>query len=384
MEFRLGIQVPLRAIMNTREAYLALHLLDQVGPIRLRRLIEVFGCPQAVLKAPIQSLTRVHGLGPETAQIIADWENRVDLGGELERIRAWPCEWITQEDAQYPPSLREIYDPPAGLYVRGTLHPQDHLGIAVVGSRRASAYGLESARRLCIQLARAQVTVVSGGARGIDTVAHRGAMVAKGRTVAVLGSGLDHLYPAENSGLFDCIADQGALITPFPFGYRASRHSFPSRNRIVAGMSLGTVVVEAGRSSGALITAHQALDYGRLVFAVPGRIDALTSRGCHALIKQGAKLIEQCEDVLSEFEYLHPAKVLPEVTQPTISQPATLEPDETQLLEKLQGQELSVECLINQTGLPASRVSTLMMGLEMKQWVRRLPGHRYQRTEPPV
>ena len=194
--------------MNSKEAYLALHLLDHVGPVRLRRLLEVFGRPEAILAASMSQLRQVHGLGEETARSICDWENRVDLVGELQRIQQHPCQWITLEDANYPQALREIYDPPAVLYVQGSIEPCDHLGLAMVGSRRASAYGLESARRLAIQMARAQVSVISGGARGVDGASHQGAMQAGGRTLAVLGSGLDCLYPQTARGLVpsDCRA----------------------------------------------------------------------------------------------------------------------------------------------------------------------------------
>ena len=364
--------------MNSKEAYLALHLLDHVGPVRLRRLLEVFGRPEAILAASMSQLRQVHGLGEETARSICDWENRVDLVGELQRIQQHPCQWITLEDANYPQALREIYDPPAVLYVQGSIEPCDHLGLAMVGSRRASAYGLESARRLAIQMARAQVSVISGGARGVDGASHQGAMQAGGRTLAVLGSGLDCLYPRQHVGLFHRIAEHGALITSFPFGRHATRQSFPMRNRIVAGMSLGVIVVEAGSSSGALITAHQALDYGRLVFALPGRIDALNSKGCHALIKQGAKLTEHAEDVLSEFEYLFPASRSGHKGSPNGKQKVEMTSEQRQLMLHLQGQELTVDALIEACGLPVSQVSMLLSELEMKQWVKRLPGHQYQ------
>ena len=370
-----------KSTMTSTEAYIALNMIGKVGPVRLRHLLGYFENPESILKASSDQLLRVEGIGRDTAACLSDWENQVDLVAELNRIQEYGCSVVTQQDPLYPPSLREIYDPPMVLYLRGLLEERDHHGIAMVGSRMTTSYGLESARRLAYQIAQAGVTVVSGGARGIDTAAHLGCLRAGGRTIAVIGSGLDIIYPSENIGLFDQIAEQGVVMTQFPFRRKADRQTFPIRNRIVAGMTLGTMVVEANRTSGALITANMAVDYGRQVFALPGRIDSPRSKGCHALIKNGAKLCESAEDILSEFEYLFPPSITPEnednVTPPSIP----LSDEETILWKLLEATETHMDVLIRGSQLSAAKVSVVLMGMEMKRLVKRLPGQMYQRWD---
>jgi len=293
--------------MDAREALVVLNLVEHVGPVRVRQLLEHFGDAPAVLRATKSQLLHVRGIGDETADAICNWEKSVDLAGELKRIAEFGCHVLIQADPDYPPLLREIYDPPIVLYVKGALTAKDKNSVAMVGSRMTTHYGIEVARKLAYQLAYTGVTVVSGGARGIDTAAHQGALSGKGRTVCVLGTGINIVFPPENRELFERIAANGAVITQYPFNRNADKQSFAIRNRIVAGMTLGTVVVEANLTSGALITANFATEYGRQVFAVPGRIDSPRSKGCHELIKKGAKLCEGIEDILSEFEYLFPA-----------------------------------------------------------------------------
>src|SRR5213595_1656340 len=292
--------------MDPGESLVALNMIEHVGPVRVRQLLEHFGDAPAILRASKPQLLQVRGIGEETAEAIANWEKSVDLSNELKRIQEYGCHILTPTDADYPGLLRQIYDPPIVLYVKGRLTARDKNAVAMVGSRLTTHYGLETARKLAYQLAYVGVTVVSGGARGIDTAAHQGALSAKGRTVAVLGTGINIIFPPENVELFERIAAHGAVMTQFPFNRKADKQSFPIRNRIVAGMSLGTVVVEANFTSGALITAGMAIDNGRQLFAVPGRIDSPQSKGCHDLIKKGAKLCEGAEDIVSEFEYLFP------------------------------------------------------------------------------
>ena len=295
--------------MDSREALVALNLIEGVGPVRVRQLLECFGEPAAILGASRQQLLRVHGIGEEMAEAIANWEKTIDLNAELKRIRSSAAALSTQTDPEYPQLLRQIYDPPLVLYVKGELLPKDKNSVAMVGSRMTTHYGLEVARKLAYQLAYLGVTVVSGGARGIDTAAHQGALTAKGRTIAVLGTGHQHgLSRRRTRSSSNGSPPMGRVITQFPFNRPGDKQSFPIRNRIVAGMTLGTVVVEANLTSGALITANFANEYGRQVFAVPGRIDSPRSKGCHDLIKKGAKLCEGAEDILSEFEYLFPAE----------------------------------------------------------------------------
>jgi DNA processing protein len=361
--------------MDFREALIALNLIEGVGPVRVRSLLEHFGEAPKILAASAAQLRRVPGLGEELAGRIAGWENTVDLPGELRRIHEYGCTVLTGADEAYPALLRQIYDPPVVLYVLGTLTARDANGVAMVGSRLTTPYGLESARKLAYQLAYLGVTVVSGGARGIDTAAHQGALSAKGRTVAVLGTGINLVAPPENAELFQRIAAAGAVVTQFPFNRPADKQSFPIRNRIVAGMTLGTVVVEANLASGALITANFATDYGRQVFAVPGRIDSPRSKGCHELIKKGAKLCEGAEDVLSEFEYLFPAGNRPASPAETGVLPALeLPPNEQRAYDALTDDETAMDEVIRRSGLPASAVSVALLGLEMKKLIRQLPG----------
>jgi DNA processing protein len=252
----------------------------------------------------------------------------------------------------------------------------------MVGSRMTTHYGIEAARKLAYQLAYLGVTVVSGGARGIDTASHQGALAAKGRTIAVLGTGINLVTPPENAKLFEQIAANGALITQFPFNRPADKQSFPIRNRIVAGMTLGTVVVEANLTSGALITSNFANEYGRQVFAVPGRIDSPRSKGCHDLIKKGAKLCESVEDILSEFEYLFPPSNRPPSAGETGVLPALeLGPNEQKIYDVLDHEEISIDDVIRKSGLPSSAVSVALLSLEMKRLIRQLPGKMFVKNQ---
>ena len=361
--------------MESREALVALNLIEGVGPIRVRQLLEHFGDAPAILRASRQQLLQVRGIGDDTAASIVNWEKGINLAGELKNIADFGCHVVTQSDPEYPEMLRQIYDPPIVLYVKGTLSAKDKNSVAMVGSRMTTHYGIEVARKLAYQLAYVGVTVVSGGARGIDSAAHQGSLTAKGRTIAVLGTGINLVTPPENAELFERIVANGAVVTQFPFNRPPDKQSFPIRNRIVAGMTLGTVVVEANLSSGALITANFATEYGRQVFAVPGRIDSPRSKGCHDLIKKGAKLCEDAEDILSEFEYLFPATNRPPSAAETGVLPAIeLSPNEQKVYETLGREETGIDEAIQKSGLPSSAVSVALLSLEMKRLVRQLPG----------
>jgi DNA processing protein len=368
--------------MDPREALVALNMIDHVGPIRARQLLDHFGDGPAILNASRPHLLQVNGIGDETAESIANWEKKVDLNGELKRITDFGCHIVVQADPEYPESLRQIYDPPFVLYVKGALSARDKNSVAIVGSRMTTPYGIESARRLAYQLAYIGVTIVSGGARGIDTAAHQGALSGKGRTVVVLGTGINLVFPPENIELFERIAANGAIITQFPFNRPADKQTFPIRNRIVAGMTLGTVVVEANLTSGALITANFATEYGRQVFAVPGRIDSPRSKGCHDLIKKGAKLCESAEDILSEFEYLFPATNRPPSPGETGVLPALeLSTNEQHVYDCLNHEELNIDEVIRKSGLPSSAVSVALLSLEMKRLAKQLPGKLFVRNQ---
>ena len=278
--------------MNSTEACIALNMVAKMGPVRLRKLLEVFETPERILAAKRSELRGVEGIGNEVAEEIANWESSVDLAAELERIREFGAEVITAQSPSYPRQLREIHAPPIVLYVWGELTERDQHAIGVIGSRRKSHYGAECAKKLSYQLAYAGLTVISGLARGIDTAAHQGAIAAKGRTIAVIGSGLTKLYPPENAALAEKIrSGNGAVVTEFSMTVEPDRQTFPMRNRIISGWSHGILVVEAGLNSGALITASQAIEQGRSVYAVPGHINAPTAHGSNRLIQQGAKLV---------------------------------------------------------------------------------------------
>lgn len=368
--------------MDSREAFVALNMIQGIGPVRVRKLLECFGDAPSILKASPAQLMRVNGIGEELAESIANWEKNVDLSGELKRIEEFGCRIIIHQDDDYPPLLKQIYDPPIVLYVKGKILPTDKNGIAVVGSRQTTHYGQESARRLAYQLAYTGVTVISGGARGIDTAAHQGALNAKGRTICVLGTGINIIFPPENRELFERISENGAIITQFPFNYQGDKQSFAIRNRIVAGMTLGTVVVEATLTSGALITANYASEYGRLVFAVPGRIDSPRSKGCHDLIKKGAKLCEGVEDILSEFEYLFPPSNRTQLINEPSPLALELSDNEKAVITALgdDDAESSVDEIIRRSGLAASVVNVALFNLEMKRLVKQLPGKLYIRN----
>ncbi len=362
-------------LMNPREALLALNLLPEVGSVGVRRLLDQFGDAPAILRAPERALMEVERIGPKVAGLITRWEKHVDLAGELKRIRDFGCTLLTREDNLYPPLLREIYDPPIVLYVRGKLEERDRHAIAMVGTRQSTMYGREACGRLSGQLAASGITVVSGGARGIDTAAHEAALRAGGRTVAVLGTGMDIVYPAENIELFKRIAESGAVITQFPFGRRGDKQSFPIRNRIVAGMTQGTVVIEANRASGALITANLAAEYGRTVYAVPGQINSPRSAGCHGLIKDGAQLCESAEDVLAEFaNFNYSFDEQPELPLPALT------PAEQTIYNVLTHEEMQQDAIIRRSELPPAQVSVALLQLEMKKLIQQHPGRLFTRA----
>ena len=358
--------------MTETEACIALNMVPNLWPVRLRRLLERFETPEGVLRAKVGQLREVEGVGDEVSRAVASWESTVDLSGELERIREFGATVVTQESAVYPRMLREIYNPPVVLYVWGELREEDNQAIAVVGSRKTSHYGLESAKKLSYQLAFAGLTVVSGLARGIDTAAHQGALAALGRTVAVLGSGLMDLYPAENLGLAEKIAGSGAVVSEYPMTYPPTPQTFPYRNRIVAGWSSGILVVEAGVKSGAMITAGQALEHNRTVYAVPGQIDRPGSGGTNRLIQQGAKLITGAGDILDDLNLLLPPE-RPQVVR------GVLREVEEAILGVIEVTETGVDRIVEKTGLPMSKVSSTLLILEMKRRIRQLPGQQFVR-----
>ncbi len=366
--------------MREREFLVILNLVRGLGPFRIRNLIAHFGSAAEILRQPVSSLTRIEGIGSRLAGAIRNWE-KLEYREEFRLIGKLGLEVLTVFDPGYPENLKEIYDPPVVLYLRGSLVPEDKPALAVVGSRRASRYGLQAARKLSGEIAGRGFTVVSGLARGIDTEAHRGALAAGGRTVAVLGSGLANIYPGENRELAEAIAASGAVISEFPVRTVPERQNFPLRNRVVSGLSLGTVVVEAAERSGALITARLAMEQGRPVMAVPGRIDSYSARGANALIRDGAKMVSGIEDILGEFEYLFPEHRPGAPARPP-APPCreNLSPREKQVYDALEEEELDMERLLARTGLPSPSLSAALVSLELKRLIKRLPGKVFIRA----
>src|SRR5213596_2897421 len=359
--------------MNTTEACIALNMLPTVGPVRLRKLLQVFGTPERVLTAKRGELRAVEGIGGEVADQIAAWQSTLDLTAELNRIRDFGATVITQESPSYPKALREIHAPPIVLYVWGELEERDHHAIGVIGARRTTHYGVESAKKLAFQLAYAGLTVISGLARGIDTAAHQGALAAKGRTIAVIGSGLARLYPPENAALAEKIrTGNGAIVSEFSMEIEPDRQTFPMRNRIISGWSHGILVVEAGLNSGALITSAQALEQGRSVYAVPGHINAPSAMGSNRLIQQGAKLVMDASDILDDLQILLPeTKPLPEA----VARPLPpLSDEERRVYDAIDATETSIDNISVKSKLPSSIVSSTLLQLELKRLVKQLPG----------
>ncbi len=361
-----------------REARWALGLLPQLGGVGLKGLLTTFGSAVRAWEARPESLLAVRGIGPGVAQAMRRFPRARVLREDQARVAQAGVRVIVWGDAAYPARLQEIASAPPVLYLKGALESGDDAAVAIVGARHATGYGEAVARELAGALARRGLTIVSGLARGIDAAAHRGALEAGGRTLAVLGSGLDQIYPAEHRKLADQVAAQGAVMSEFPLGTAPLRLHFPRRNRIISGLSLGVVVVEAGVGSGALITAHHALEQGREVFAVPGRVHARYSEGCNRLIKAGAKLVETWEDVLSELAP-HLRRRGPRRTEAPPPPPLTAA--EKQVLDILAHEPLHIDALIVRADLPGGRVASALVGLEMKGLVRQLGGKVFERRD---
>ncbi|MCC7475114.1 MAG: DNA-protecting protein DprA [Pirellulales bacterium] len=356
-----------------------LSLVSGVGPLLRKALLERFGTPAAVLAAGKDELQAVNGIGPKTASRIVAANEEINAELELQIAADHGIDVLIEANDVYPRPLRKIHDPPGVLFRRGTSHPQDELAVAIVGTRHATRYGLAQAERLAAALARTGFTVVSGLARGIDAAAHRGAIAAGGRTIAVLASGLLEIYPPEHAELADDVANHGCLLSESPPRMIPLSGAFPQRNRVISGLSLGTIVVEAADRSGALITARHAYEQGREVFAVPGPIDSRLSRGCHALIKDGAKLVESIDDVLAEFGPL--AENIERPDGSLLTQPAELllNEIEQQVLAAIETTPTSIDTIASTTALPVHRVLSTISVLEMRRLVKRISGNQVAR-----
>lgn len=359
----------------------ALSLADGVGPKLQTTLLDQFGTPAEVLKQPIAVLQSVHGVGPKTAASLTSPTLFDEARRTIEICTSEQIDILTQQHSDYPERLREICDSPSVLYRRGVMLPQDELAIAIVGSRRCTAYGKRHAERLAGALARAGFTVVSGLARGIDAAAHKGAMNAAGRTIAVLASGVRDIYPPEHAELADEIAQQGALLSEMPPDQKPLPGLFPQRNRIISGMCLGVIVIEANRNSGALYTARHAMEQGREVFALPGPVDSIASEGCHELIRDGVTLVRNVDDVLSSLGPLStPSTQKDDITIHSPRELA-LNPLETQILNLISTTQVHADEILRAAGIESSRVLATLSVLEMRRLVRRLPGGFFVRHD---
>ncbi|MDD5156191.1 MAG: DNA-processing protein DprA [Candidatus Omnitrophica bacterium] len=369
--------------MNRFEALVGLNMVAGIGSIRLRKLLEFFGSPENILKAPAEKLMAVSGIGEKTASQICSLKGE-DLDIEFASAKKHCLKIISLEDTDYPENLKNISDPPIILYVKGTLKPEDKFALGIVGSRRASFYGLSSAQKFAADLSSRGFTIVSGMARGIDTYAHKGALKQGGRTVAVMGSGFNHIYPGENRELSEEISASGAVVSEFSVDQEPLKQNFPRRNRVISGLSLGVLVAEAARNSGALITADFALEQGREVFALPGKVDSANSFGTNELIKQGAKLVSGVQDIIEELNIDTNAGIAaaPKAEEKKVNgnQPPDLSADERLLYDSITDEPACLDELLEKTGLGNPVIFELLLRLEVKKLIRQLPGQQFARN----
>lgn len=374
-----GFDLPLDT-PEERRALVALSMVPGVGPGRIRSLLARFGAATAALAASRNALASVPGIGPQTAAAIAAFNDHDAVEDQFRRAAQTGATLLTVQEDRFPRLLREIYDPPAFLWVQGELHPADGQAVAVVGTRRATEYGKRVAHEFAAALAERGLTIVSGLAYGIDAAAHRGALEAGGRTLAVLGAGVDRIYPPRHAPLARDIAAHGALLSEYPMGAEPEAPNFPRRNRVISGLSLGVLVIEAYETGGALITARIAQEQNREVFAVPGPIHSRASFGSHQLIQQGyAKLVATVEDILVELGT--PVDLIKSTAAPASFAPQPeLHPVEQTLLAALTATPMHIDTLCMKTELDPSTALVYLLGLEFKGLVRQMAGKQFFRT----
>lgn len=358
--------------MSYKEYWIALSLLPDIGPVRAKRLLTAFGSPEKIFEARPDDLLSVEGIGINRMKNIKEFSLWEEVEKQVKVIEQREIKAVCFAETAYPEMLREIEDAPIVLYVRGNIEPQDRYAVAVVGSRKLTHYGASVAEDISGELASMGFTVVSGMARGIDSLAHRAALKAGGRTFAVLGSGLDIPYPPENRTLMDKIAGSGCVITEFPPGTAPDKENFPKRNRIISGLSLGVLVVEATSESGALITARCAIDQGREVFAVPGNVISSSSEGTNELIRRGAVLTRKAEDIVKEL-----ALVLKGFIRSVEKMKIDVTQEEMKLCNLLSGEPKQIDDISRESGLPVSEALGILLGLELKGAVKQITGKRF-------
>lgn len=371
--------------MTDLEYLIVLNSIPEVGFIRFNNLIKRFGSVKNILTATQAELEEVEGIGPKIADNILKCEKENILKRELKLVEKYGVKVISYFDKEYPENLKQIYDPPVILYVKGNIVPEDKFAVAIVGSRNGSRYGLATAERLGYELASRGFTIISGLARGIDAAGHRGALKAKGRTFAVLGNGLADVYPPEHIELADEIAKNGAIVSEFPMEVAPLKDNFPRRNRIISGLSLGVVVVEAAKNSGALITADFALEQGRELYAVPGQARTVTAFGTNMLIRQGAKLVESADDIIEELkgniEGRLALKTKPqneeEVDIFETAAARNLNESEQRVFKAVKDEPTFIDDIVDASDLCASEILNCLTRLELKGLVEQLPGKTY-------
>jgi DNA processing protein len=359
---------------NLLKYWLAWNKIPDIGPKRFYKLLEYFGSADTAWQAKSGEISRVLNLSPKISSRIFEEKNNINPEQELDFIHKNKVNVLTIEDILYPENLKAIHYPPPVLYYKGTIAESDKNSISIVGSRKATYYGKMVAEKLSKDLALAGLTIISGMARGIDTAAHKGALSVNGRTIAVLGCGLDHIYPPENRRLAQEIQESGAIISEFPLFTLPERQNFPRRNRIISGLSLGTVIVEAAEKSGALITADFALDQGREVFAIPGNINSPLSNGSHNLIKQGAKLVDNYQDILEEIHIVLPQKT---AEKEMVKENTSLTEEEKIIYRLITKEPIQIDEIIEASKLSAGKVSEVLLSLELKDLIKEIEGKRF-------
>ena len=373
--------------MTNQEAYIVLNMISGVGTARFKALIEKYEEPYKIFEQTVDSIAQTKGISVALAEKIINWENDIDLKDEINFTQLGGARIITLDDPEYPEILKGIYDPPLCLYVRGTMPDFSYNTLAVVGSRRATIYGRKMAKHLTESAVLANWKIISGLAFGIDAIAHQTTVDAGGITIGVLGGGLSRIHPQEHIPLARQIVETGgALLSEFPMRYPVSRQSFPRRNRIVSGLSQAVLIVEAGLKSGALITAELGLNQGKEVFAVPGHVDNPQAKGCHKIIKQGGKLLEDFKDVIESFDFLPGFIPAPEVKEEVVdlfsenitsSIPSNLSEQEFQVCQLLQDEAKSFDFIADATKIPVASLNGLLTKMAMKMLIEQHPGKIY-------
>jgi len=365
------------ASFDKKYHWLLLHLVPGLGNVIFKRLVERFKSPEGVFQATLSDLTNVEGVRLQVARHIVEKVYADDPEKVLRRVEDCGVRLITFDDPEYPRALKEIHDPPMLLYVKGKGIPRNLTQVAIVGSRNPTPYGMKVAEKIAQGLARRKFGVVSGMARGIDSAAHWGCLSGRGFTLAILGTGIDIVYPGSNTKLFHQISEKGAVISEFPLGTAPEPKNFPIRNRIISGLSRAVVVVEATKKSGSLITASLALEQGREVFAVPGSVNSFKSTGCHYLIKQGAGLVENSDDILDELGFNH--QFVPKSDTFREGPPPSMEADEKSIYELIGDYPTHIDSIARESNLAPAMVSSTLMRMELKGIIKQLPGKMFVR-----